>query len=315
MATYVGDLITEVRRDTDNEDTEGISTEDFLRYMNFAQMRLQGLISSRGSTLFRVEKIIPLVGTTSEYSIDDNVYLGESIVDVQYSSSGLEQDYVEIREIAESYRHRHNSSHPRAYTRRAGKILLPPSTNNYVGTLKVVYDRALDRLDLRRGQIDAVTESSLVITADTISLVDANEATRINGVTDGWMCIQSASGDVRAYNIVYASLDTNSPFTFTHIEHTMSEGESISINDYITVGRYTTTHLTTLSSPDVERYLQLYCMVKIFRRDSSSDATEAARELAAVEKALVENFQAVQRDEGNIQIDDPGMLLGSSDQW
>ena len=88
MATYVGDLIDEVRRDTENEDssaTVGIDTEDFLRYMNYGLQRLQGLLVANNVTIFRRAVDISVVADTAEYSVPDKVYLGECVVDVGQS--------------------------------------------------------------------------------------------------------------------------------------------------------------------------------------------------------------------------------------
>lgn len=310
MATYVGDLITEVRRDTSNTDsssTSGISDEDFLRYMNFAQRRLQGLLHQRNVTCFRNQEDISMVASQANYSVDDNVYLGESIVDVQYSRTGNETDFYEIREISESNRNFQSDDGVKAYTRRAGQIYLSPIPATASGTLRVTYDRAMDSLDLRRGDIDIITVVTGVITADTISLdITDDDDTRVDGVADKYLGIVDKDGVVQAYNIPYTSYHTASG-NFTHVAHTITTSNTPAVGDYVTVGKYTSTHLQILDNPSVERYLQLYCAVKIFRRDSNDDANEAARELAAVEKEILDTYQAASKDESEIQIDDPDL--------
>ena len=320
MSIYVGDLITQVRRDTDNVDfsvdanqeiQSGISTEDFLRYINFGLLRITGRLIQNNIRVFERQKDISLVANQANYTIDDNVYLGESIVDVQYSSDGQEQNFREIKEINESYRKYDTGTSVCAYSRRGGSIFVSPVPSTSQGTLRVTYNRMPDQLDIRRGTIDA----NDVSTQDTLSLADSPtpEFGRINAVGDKYLCFSDKDGNVTAYNMPYTSVATSTPFTFVHAAHTLGTGESVSNNDFVTVGKYTATHFTDFESPDIERYLQLYCAFKIFKRDSSSDSVEAARELNTVEQDIIESYQSASKDEGEIQISDPDLYY--LDPW
>lgn len=312
MATYVGDLITEVRRDTDNtsfSSTSGISTEDFLRYMNFALMRLQAVLIQQNSTLFRKKIDIPLVAGQNSYSISDNVYLKESIINIMYSSDGQEANYRNLPEIGESYISYDTAEFIAAYARRGGTILTSSIPQDSQGKLRVTYDRALDRLDIRRGTIDGITVATSAITANTISIdVNSDDDTRISGVSDKYICVVNKDGVVGAYNIAYTAYNTGTG-NFTHETKSVESGQTPAIGDYVTVGRYTTTHLSLLDSPSVERYLQLYAAHKIFKRDSSTDALEAKQELLDIEQELIEAYQQIQNDDQEIQISDRGIML------
>lgn len=313
MANYVGELITEVRRDTDNTDftvdgtgalTSGISTEDFLRYMNFGLMRLQGLIIQQNSSLFRRSQDFNVTAGQQQYTITDNVFLKESLIDVQYSPTGLEQDFREIREVGESYRWSSTSSFIHSYFRRSGSLHVSPVPATTQGKLRVLYYRALDRLDIRRGQLTAVTVAGGIITANTLTAnTGTDDSGKLFGMTDQYICLCTKDGVSKTYNIPFTVYNPGSGL-FTHPAFTLGTGETAAIGDYITAGKYTTTHLSELDSPNIERYLQLYTMVKIFRRDSSNDSGEAARELAAVEEEILQSYQGIQTDEGNIQISD-----------
>lgn len=320
MSTYVGDLITEVRRDTDNTDVSvdssgnlqaGISTEDFLRYFNFALMRLQGLIIQRNTSLFRRSQDISLVAGQAQYTIDDNVFLKESIVDVKYSPDGQENNYQELKEMGESYRSYSPSYGIVGYTRRQGSIFLtaPPSAST--GKLRVVYYRAVDRLDLRRGAIDAITFSGGSVSANTVSLdiatVSDESKARLGSIGDKYFGIVDKDGIVQAYSLPYTVYNTGTG-TFTHSAKAAETGMTPAIGQYLTLGKYSTTHLQELDSLQVERYMQLYAAIKIFRRDSSSDEMGVAKEFAAVEQEILETFQILGGDEGEIQIADPWMF-------
>lgn len=314
--TYIGDLITEVRRDTENEsystnngDSYGISTEDFLRYANFALQRLQAKLVNQNVTLFRRTTDINLVANQAAYVIPDNVYLGESIVDVQYSPTGQESDFREIREIAESYRCFDVGSYVQGYIRRAGQVLVTPVPNESRGVLRVTYERAINKLDIRRGVLDAVTISGGAISANTLSLdIASDDDTRISGVTDKYLCICDKDGNVKTYNVPYTSYN-NANGNFTHLAHTLGTGETAAIGDYITIGKWTSTHTVELNFPEVDRYLSLYMAMKILRRDSNADSELISRELAAIEEEMIETFRTTSKDEWNIQIADEDILL------
>jgi hypothetical protein len=316
MSTYVGDLITEVRRDTENVDsssTTGIDTEDFLRYMNYGLQRLQARIIQNNSTVFRKQHDFSIAADTSTYTIPDNVYLQESVIDVQYSRDGQETNFRELPEIGESYRNTASGGFVKAYTRRAGSIIVSPVPTEATGTLRVIYDRGVDRLEIRRGDVDGITVSSGTVTADTISL-DAtdDDADKIAERTPGHLSIVDRDGIGQVYAVPFTAYNSTTG-DFTHSATAVESGKTPATGHYCTLGKYSSTHIHVLDSPDIERYVQLYCAVKIFRRDSSADAQEASRELAAVEKEIIETYAMMQKDEGNIQISDPDILF--MDPW
>lgn len=303
MIRYVGDLIDEIRRDAENEDTDSISTEDFLRYMNYGQTILQGALLAAKSTIFRETQDINLIAGQAEYQIDDKVWLDESLVDVKVTISSDAKDLYEIREISDSRRN-YNSGSPRAYSRRSGKIILSPIPSTSQGFLRVIYERELDRLDIRRGVVEGITVASGIITTNTIDLSAASDdSDRIGAVSDKYICLCDKDGVVKARNIPYTGYNAGTGL-FAHPAHTLRTGETAVIGDYVTIGKYTTTHLTKLSSVLVEKYLQLYTALKIFRRDSSNDAAEALSEVKEAKQEIIEAYQGVNQDEGEIQIDD-----------
>lgn len=314
MAIYIGDLITEVRNDTENEDfsgTEGISTEDFLRYMNYGLFRLQGLLVQNNTTLFRRRVDLSVLPNQADYEISDHVYLKENLHGVHYSQDGNEANFREIREIADSYQNFNKGSSVNSYIRRGGKLILSPlpSVGSPNALLRVAYDRQLDRLDLRRGQVTDVTITAGVVDADTLELDTAtDDPDRINGRTDKYLCVCDKNGNVKAYNIPYTLYDDGTG-AFTHASHTLATGETIDVGDYVTVGKYTNTHEVVIDRPDLERYLQLYAVIKIFGRDSSNDMQDAKDEFRAVEQEIVESFRMIIKDEGNIQISDRDILI------
>lgn len=307
---YVGDLIAEVRRDTRNEDvptdeTEiGIVTNDFLRYINFAQEKCQAVAISAKSTKFQTEKEISLVAGQIQYSIPDRVYLDEHILNVELSSSGLARDYTEIREESLSKRD-DTPGYPTFYIRRGSSILLCPAYNASGGKARVTYDRAVDSLDLRRGVITARTISSGQLTSLTLS-TSSDDVDALSSAQ--YLCVNDAFGNVTMYNIPMSNYDSSTGVVnISGGAFTFQSGEVADVGTYVTVGQYTTTHCKLNSL--CERYLAQYAEYKIFRRDSSSDANAAKEDMRETLKEIMQSYAEAPRDECEISIDNEELIL------
>lgn len=308
---YVGDLITEVRRDTRNEDIPtsgsdvGISTEDFLRYVNFAQEKCQAIAISAKSTKFNTTKEISLVSGTVEYTIPDRVYLDEHILNVEYSDSGLARDYYELRERTISHRN-DSPGTPSFYIRRGGRILLCPAYNASGAKARVTYERTVDTLDIRRGQ---VTDS--LIAAGTLAALeidpDTDDADALSRAQ--YLCLNDAFGNVLMYNIPVESYNsTTGVVTISGGSFTFQTGETAPALAYVTVGKYTTTH--SKLNDLCERYMAQYAEYKIFRRDSSNDASGARDDMRETLKEISTSYSETPRDECEIQIDNEDLMVG-----
>lgn len=308
---YVGDLITDVRRDSRNADVPtstqevGIVTNDFLRYINFAQEKCQAVAISFKSTKFNTVKEISLVSGTQEYAIPDRVYLDEHILNMEYSNSGLARDYYEIREKALTYRNDQPGT-PYYYIRKGASFLLCPIYNSSGAKVRVTYDRAVDTLDLRRGTIASHTASSSALTA--LALSTTGDDTDAMALAQ-YLCVNDAFGNVTMYNIPITGYDsTTGVVTIKDGSFTFTDGETIADGSYVTIGQYTTTHckLNALC----ERYLAQYGEYKIFRRDSSSDQQEAKNDMKETLKEIALSYQETPRDECEIQIDNKELMVG-----
>lgn len=308
---YVGDLITEVRRDTRNEDIPtpdtqvGISTEDFLRYLSFAQEKCQAIAVSAKSTKFNAVKEISLVASQIEYRIPDRVYLDEHILNVEYSHSGQARDYYELREQTLSKRD-DNYGCPAFYIRRGGGVLLCPVYNSSGAKARITFDRAVDNLDIRRGSVLSSLTSNGILAALTID-PDTDDADAISRAQ--YLCINDAFGNVTMYNIPIVGYNSSTGVVaIANTSFTYQEGETVDIGSYVTVGEYTTTH--SKLNHLCERYMSQYAEYKIFRRDSSNDSNEAKADMRETLKEISTSYAETPRDECEIQIDNPDLMLG-----
>lgn len=307
---YVGDILTDIRRDTRNEDTPtsdtqvGISTEDFLRYVNFAQEKCQAIAISAKSTKFNETKEISLVAGTILYEIPDNVYLDEHILNVEVSVTGLARDFYEIKEKSLSKRD-DNLGIPSFYIRRGNSVLLCPISNSNSIKARVTYDRAVDRLDIRRGQILSSLTSNGYLAALTLD-TDSDDEDALSNAQ--YLCINDAFGNVTMYNIPITGYNTTTGVvSIKDTSFLYQDGETADQGSYITVGKYSTTH-SKLNSL-CERYLAEYTAYKIFGRDSSSDATQMREDMKETLKEISVSYAETPRGDTDIVIANEDLIL------
>lgn len=286
-------LITSARRLSRNEDTptttSGIPDEEFIQYINDGQDRLQSLLCATKNInkIFATQKILSLVVNQEEYTIPDRVFLNKEFIQVEFSSSGAAGDYVVLDKVHLFNRDTNTSNYPVGYYRRSGKIYVNPIPSTSTGTLRVIYERTLDDLDKRRGQITTVNGLSSTTFTDIVINSTADETSTPNLSTIDYICIVDKDGNRKAYNIPVGNYNTGTNtltptagFTFE-----AGSGDTIAVGDYVVFGKYTTTH--SQLPDDAERYLIHYCAEMIFHRDSSTDVSKQSEKLQAMETDII----------------------------
>lgn len=308
---YIGDLITEVRRDTRNEDVPtagsevGIATDDILRYANYAQEKCQATAISAKSTKFRTTKEITLVAGNGEISINDRVYLEEHILNVRFFPSSSDRDWYDLTEIPLSQRN-DNPGNPCNYIRKGRNLILCPAYNSSGAKVKATYDRAVDSLDIRRGQITDYLAAAGFLVGLTLD-VDSDDAEALARAQ--YLCINDAFGNVTMYNIpIVGYNETTGVVAVKDTSFQYQTGETVAVGSYVTVGEYTTTHgkLNHLC----ERYMAQYMEYKMFRRDSSNDANAARDDMRETMKEIKENYAETPRDDADITVSNSELMVG-----
>lgn len=287
-------LITDIRRIGKNEanpdGTVSITDEEILRYINDSQDRLQGLISSQHSTakIFIKEELVSAVANQDGYSLIGRCFYNKSIENIEFSATGNLSDYVLIKKLSNFNRDTNVSNYPDGYYTRFGKFYPVPVISVSQGTFRVMYEGTLDDIDKRRGKISAVT--GLTSTGFTSITLDstADETSTPNLSTIDYICINSPQGVVRAYNIPVSNYNTGTnvltPDTFT-----FAAGESILVGDYVTFGKWSTTHA---KGPDeTERYYITYAAKCLLQKDSSNDLTDMKEQLENMEADITKSVK------------------------
>lgn len=311
---YVGDIITAIRNRTGNQqftigsDTtvvedvqEGIGNQTILEFINEGQAQLQASIINTHPVEFVVSKEISIVANQEEYSIPDNVFINNRILNMQYSHDGQAKNYVDLEQLSIENRNTDTCTHPTGWIRRSGNILLTPIPLATSAKIRPEYYRELDQLQVRAGTLDGglVTlpfGTEEVITADTLSLDVADDLpTLIDNVVDKYLCIVDKDGNVVEYNIPYTAYNSTTG-DFTHPAHTRTGTTSLDItgNQFVVIGRYATTHSDLPNH--CERYLKAYAQMRVMALDSNVDIQQEEYELQRIEASIVDSFGDVNED-------------------
>jgi len=286
-------LIDQVRKQTENEefsDFTGIGDQEFIQYLNDAQYNIQALIVQQHPRVFTEEAVIDAVSGQEKYDLPSDCFLKNKVHNVEYSSTGDEDDYYTLEEDTLKRRNPGISGSPSKYIRLSGQILLNPQPQGS-GKIRVNYVQRLRELDKKAAQVSSgtVSTSPFTITLDSVSF-DTDTDSLSN---HDYICIVDKEGKSVVKNIEITSVGASS---IVCAGHTLASGESASIpaGSSIVGGKDTTTHSELDIS--VERYLISYCAWKILKRDSSVDSAEAIAELTAMAQEIVKSYAMVSDD-------------------
>lgn len=299
---YIGTLIENIIRpktgntaysvnSTTGVTEEGISQDLIVSFINDALAFIQSRIIAVYPGEFVEEDVQNTVTDQEEYEVDDNIFLKNKFISVEYSKSGNLDDY-ELLPPAGLHQRDTSSGTPYQYIRRNGKILLNKIPKDTTGKLRVNYYRWLDKLDVRRGLVSSKTTGTIVLasgaTLDSNAMGDAQ-----------YICVVDSVGVVQDYNIPVTSWDSTSRTIV------MPTGTyNVAINDYVVVGKYTSTHLPAGKPERILDYCKVFAQARIHNMDSSTDEINEMREVRDVLNDIVDQFSEMTEDIQDIPIID-----------
>ncbi len=298
-------LITASRRATGNTDftsTAGVQDEEFIQALNDAQEEIHSIINVLFPTILMAEKYVDVTISQETYAIPSDCYMGTRIDNISYSPSGLDQDYYIIRKGSLKERIDGINGNPSFYLRQGSNIIIQPPPQNS-GKLRIVYQKAIPYLDIRRGTVQAVTLGTNTITSLTLDPagLDASALLEQNYIT-----IVDKYGAVKMKDIPVDAIDTSTGVVTVSPGFTFQSGETIVVGQYAVRGKNSSTNSLL---PDIcEKYLLEYCNMRIFVRDSSTDQAEVAALMAKIEGTLRQAFAEPDNDPDRIPIIDPFYL-------
>ncbi len=286
-------IIQDIREATENQDVSefiGISDREILRIVNEAQDKLQAEIVKRSPKIFTDEITIDCNGSDS-YPIPSNAFLGNKITDVKYRSN-LSLEYE--RRIDPDYVTNliyQGEGHPLKYMRRPGRIVLQP--NPRIGQLRVTYVKRAPKLDLQRGVVEAVTLDTSTITS--LQLNVTTEELDIDALNrDEFLTVVDSLGTIKMANVRFSSINTTTGVVTLHPTDSFSVGETIEVGDLVVSGKYSSTH--SIFDESIERYIQAYAELIVYKRDGSSEIQSQIEVLSLIQQEIIESYAQVTDD-------------------
>lgn len=296
MQKYIGDIITQQRHDTRNTDVEAHSNDVLLNYNQYAQNRLYGSISLLYNYAFEESQDVAIVANQSSYEVTDNLAFDSRITSVWYSPDGSEAAFRPLRPTPNRPDRLTTGPRPIFYRRRKNKILIEPTPIVAQGTLRIIYERALDRLALRRGRVNGtpsgtdidLTHSSGAPTTDDEALFTENT----------YVCISDPFGTPLLYNGVISSYNaaTDVITLAANVSTYLVSGVTLAdlANAYITLGKYSTTH--SKLPDEAEGYFIEWVNRKLHAVDSSVQFADTDEMLKEIESTIVQSYRRPDKD-------------------
>ena len=287
-------LIDQIRKQTENDevtDYTGIKDSEFIQYLNDAQYHLQSAIVHSHPNVFIAEKVVDATGDQEKYDLPSDCFLGNKVHNVEYSSTGREEDFYVLQQDTIKSRASGVTGYPARYIRRSGHILLAPEPQSG-GKIRINYVKRLRELTTKK----AIVKEDVTINSSSqfsILLDDDFETDIYSLENTDTICIVDSKGNSIVKNIEIVAADATS---ITCKAHTVEQGEVSTIPQgaSITDGENTTTHSELDIS--VERFLIAYCAWKILKRDSSIDSTEAMQELQLMQQEIIKSYALITDD-------------------
>lgn len=283
-------LITTARqiaRNVANQDgSYSIPDSEVIQYLNDAQDTMQNKLCSTKNIakIFVTSTTISIVANQAEYTIPDRVLLNKQIENVEFSATGNTSDFVRLEKVNFFQRDTYPTTYPSGYYKMGNQIVLQPTPSTAVGSIRVMYERAVDELATTPDSVSGTPTASTIITGLSAS---ANFATGqyIN------IC-NSSTGVVLLRNGLISTLGAFA-LVLTNTVSSYLVGSAVLADlasQPITIGLYST--CVSQLPDDCERYLVNSAAADLFGKDSSNDFTRQRNKADAMLSEIIDAFKA-----------------------
>lgn len=293
-------LINQSRRSTGNTEftpTSGVQDAEFLQYFNDGQEEIHSILNQLFPTILYKIETIPVEQNVEAYDLPRDVYLGTRVDFVEYSPSGLDQDFYPLKKGSVKERVNGQSANASFYIRINNQLFIQPKPQQG-GLLRVTYQKAIPRLDIRRAQVLSAT--LIDYTIDSLFLDPAVQIDRDELLEQGYFTVVDKDGFVKMQGIPIDAIDLSTGAVTVSPGFTFQDDETIDDGDYLCAGKFAGT-ISLL--PDVcEKYLLEYCNVRVLMRDSNTDSGDVSQILTKVQDTLTKAFAEPSNDPDSIPI-------------
>lgn len=286
-------LIKSCRSKSLNEDygdNYGIQDSFFLEALNDCLSDIQQYMVLSQTHPFSGYADIPAVSQQEGYLPPDDIFAPNLIYDVLYANDST----LQFQPLSRSSSYRRDSScmgMPEEWLADAGMIWLAPVPDRSGGTIRVQYERKLDSLDLRRGQVLSATVTNGVLVELTID-PDSSSFDADTLQDAEFLCLNSSLGNVTCRNIQVDSIDSETGIVaISGGGFTLPASAGVSIGDYACCGRDTTTHAKL---PIIfKSYFVNYAQNEVNIEQSSTDTDETNPKLEKQLMAVAELYASM----------------------
>ncbi len=281
-------LITEARNATDNKDTNGVTTAEFVNYFNDAQRYITSIIfkSNPYADLFKSQAVFTAV-STGIYTLPSDCYSSNSIsmVEGSFGASNINDGYIRIKPIAES-----EIAYLFGYVVRNNTIIISGSNDTAnIQSIRITYFRQLKTLDIRRGKVSAVSPG--------ISITLPSAPTELYTMDDHCSACDN-QGDQVVDDIYFTNTSGTALLT--------ADTAGVTTSHYITAGKNSQ---NKSELPDVcETYLLDYVKQRIYTRNNYDDAEKQMYFTEQQRQDIISIFSNNKKDDDIVPITDTGFL-------
>lgn len=316
MDKYIGTLLSEQRVDTRNGDTSAISDTTLIRYNDYAQKYLFGLITKSHPRCFIEYEDLPVTGNENIYQVTGNLAFGTRIVLVKYSYNGEEKHFRRLTPYNNLYSaYTPYPGRPRYYERRHGKVVLIPTPEVTEGTLRIFYEKALDSLALRVARVNGTPSGAVIdLTHSSFGAPSADTETAL-AIPGDFICLSKPDGTVVLYNGVISSYNAGSDALTlaANVSTYLVSGYALAdlADCYLTLGKWTTTHSKLPN--EAEQFCTEYVNRCIHNIESSKQWATTDKVLSQLAATVLANFASPDKDIKSFPMDDFDLLIPGYD--
>lgn len=275
----------------------GLQTQEIVELFNEAQRVAHGIIYANAPSVFIKTSTIDLVADQEAYTLASDSFLNVNVINVEYKYGSGSGDYSRLQKRNIHQRNSAYSGAPNIYIPLHNTILVNPVPSSALTAgLRVTYEFKLPALDVRRGKISSFGGSSTAPTSITLSSGSQNladvifaelEDAGVGGDLAGiYITVVDKDGNQQMANIPVTDYDSSTR-VITLGSFTASSGEEIAADDWIVIGKDSSTHS---SLPDfAEQFVTEYVRHAVLEaRGNVSEARVAERRLAELGQQLAD---------------------------
>lgn len=275
------------------DSTSGVPQDVFVQYLNNAQDTLIKEITNLKTKFFKKQLVVDVVANQEKYSYPEDCIV-QHLDTVQWTDTVSGTYWQTLYKSYTKEKITLQPGYPFAYIPyNDGFYLNPPIVR---GKLWIAYETTVPKAQKKAGLIQAVTITSGVLTAMTLDIANSTyDQAEIN--SDFFMCIVDKYGTIKARNIPYNSIAAG---VFNLDSYTLAATDSISVGDYILVGKYT---CNVPQFPDIcESFIIKHMVYDAKYSDASSWSQEAKDDMMRSFALLSGVFATNSDDIDNVQI-------------